>query len=259
MYYLRARYYRPELGRFWTMDSVEGNPNDPLSLHKYLYAHANPVNGVDPSGHGAETGTLPGLTVSGAIYFTLAAITVYTIGNELRKAGPMPTFDWPYPAAEEPTTQPSSEPPPQPKGVPSPQPVPIPQRLDPDEDLEGDLVVHRMGGKANLGLTQAEKGLSPPGFSVLVGGTPQRAAWQMRMAFSPQSRYSQLWELSRTVGTAQISSLRSIGFDVIPDPSRRLPNHGRLIHQTRTAAPFEDRIWLRVLAGIFTDTSVPIP
>jgi RHS repeat-associated protein len=51
MYYLRARYYKPELGRFWTMDSFEGHQTDPLSLHKYLYCHADPVNNTDPSGH----------------------------------------------------------------------------------------------------------------------------------------------------------------------------------------------------------------
>ena len=49
-YYLRARYYNPSDGRFITMDTFEGNQNDPLSLHKYLYCHANPVNGTDPSG-----------------------------------------------------------------------------------------------------------------------------------------------------------------------------------------------------------------
>ncbi|HYE32393.1 MAG TPA: RHS repeat-associated core domain-containing protein [Methylomirabilota bacterium] len=54
MYYLRARYYHPDLGRFWTMDSFEGNQTDPLSLNKYLYAHANPVNMVDPSGFAVE-------------------------------------------------------------------------------------------------------------------------------------------------------------------------------------------------------------
>ena len=50
-YYLRARYLNPNTGRFWTMDSYEGNNEDPLSLHKYLYCEANPVNGFDPSGH----------------------------------------------------------------------------------------------------------------------------------------------------------------------------------------------------------------
>ena len=33
------------------MDTEEGNPNDPLSLHKYLYTEANPVDGLDPSGN----------------------------------------------------------------------------------------------------------------------------------------------------------------------------------------------------------------
>jgi hypothetical protein len=33
------------------MDSYEGNPNDPLSLHKYLYASGNPVGRIDPSGN----------------------------------------------------------------------------------------------------------------------------------------------------------------------------------------------------------------
>jgi RHS repeat-associated protein len=51
MYYLRARYFNPQIGRFWTMDTFEGNQNDPLSLHKYLYCHGDPANGCDPSGH----------------------------------------------------------------------------------------------------------------------------------------------------------------------------------------------------------------
>ena len=50
LYYNRARYLDPNLGRFWTMDTFEGNPSDPLSLHKYLYADGNPVNRIDPSG-----------------------------------------------------------------------------------------------------------------------------------------------------------------------------------------------------------------
>ncbi|MDA3873398.1 MAG: hypothetical protein PF795_05510, partial [Kiritimatiellae bacterium] len=50
-YYLRARYYETDRGRFWTMDPFEGFRRDPQSLHKYLYAHANPVMYTDPSGN----------------------------------------------------------------------------------------------------------------------------------------------------------------------------------------------------------------
>ena len=48
--YLRARYYDPANGRFNRLDPFAGNSRDPQSLHKYLYANANPVMGIDPSG-----------------------------------------------------------------------------------------------------------------------------------------------------------------------------------------------------------------
>jgi len=60
-YYLRARYMNPSSGRFWTMDSFAGESTDPISLHKYLYASANPLNRLDPSGRfsiGEELATL---------------------------------------------------------------------------------------------------------------------------------------------------------------------------------------------------------
>lgn len=50
LYFLRARYLNPDTSRFWRMDSHEGFVSDPASLHKYLFAHANPVVFVDPSG-----------------------------------------------------------------------------------------------------------------------------------------------------------------------------------------------------------------
>ena len=49
-YYLRARYYSPSNGRFNRIDPYSGNMQDPQSLHKYLYCHANPVNNIDPTG-----------------------------------------------------------------------------------------------------------------------------------------------------------------------------------------------------------------
>ncbi len=50
MYYNRARYYDQNIGRFNRMDPYAGNKQDPQSLHKYLYVHNNPVNGIDPAG-----------------------------------------------------------------------------------------------------------------------------------------------------------------------------------------------------------------
>jgi RHS repeat-associated protein len=49
--YLRARYYDPTTSRFNRLDPFFGNLNDPQSLHKYLYTHADPVSYTDPSGN----------------------------------------------------------------------------------------------------------------------------------------------------------------------------------------------------------------
>jgi len=49
-YYLRARYYDPNTGRFVSTDPFEGFNNQPITLHDYLYAGVNPVNAIDPSG-----------------------------------------------------------------------------------------------------------------------------------------------------------------------------------------------------------------
>lgn len=51
LYYLRARYYNPLTGRFWSRDTFEGSLTDPSSQHGYLYSANNPVNRFDPSGH----------------------------------------------------------------------------------------------------------------------------------------------------------------------------------------------------------------
>ena len=50
-YYLRARTYAPQSGRFVQMDSWQGRQGEPVTLHKYLYGNGDPANTVDPSGH----------------------------------------------------------------------------------------------------------------------------------------------------------------------------------------------------------------
>ncbi|WP_434799126.1 toxin C-terminal domain-containing protein [Terrisporobacter vanillatitrophus] len=51
LYYLNARYYNPEDGRFLTEDTYRGEFTDPSSLHLYAYCVNNPVAYTDPSGH----------------------------------------------------------------------------------------------------------------------------------------------------------------------------------------------------------------
>ncbi|MEG0856838.1 MAG: polymorphic toxin-type HINT domain-containing protein, partial [Terrisporobacter sp.] len=51
LYYLNARYYNPEDGRFLTEDTYRGENSDPSSLHLYAYCANNPIAYKDPSGH----------------------------------------------------------------------------------------------------------------------------------------------------------------------------------------------------------------
>jgi RHS repeat-associated protein len=70
LYYNRARYLNTATGRFWGMDTDQGDPYSPVSLHKYLYASGNPVSNADPSGMTSaqelQTAQGGGLTIDSA-------------------------------------------------------------------------------------------------------------------------------------------------------------------------------------------------
>ncbi|MCG3086084.1 DNRLRE domain-containing protein [Anoxybacillus sp. LAT_31] len=51
LYYLMARYYEANMGRFLTRDTFHGVENEPQSLNQYVYTKNNPVNSIDPNGH----------------------------------------------------------------------------------------------------------------------------------------------------------------------------------------------------------------
>ncbi len=67
LYFNRARYLNVATGRFWSMDTYEGVPSDPASIHKYLYANANPLSFSDPSGNTPILSLLGGSVLSNLI------------------------------------------------------------------------------------------------------------------------------------------------------------------------------------------------
>lgn len=117
--------------------------------------------------------------------------------------------------------------------------------------LADDVVVHRVGGAdvPMLRLSAADLTAVPPGSSVLLGGTPQEAADEMRTAINTAK-----WRrLASQVGTATVGAIRSAGFEVISAPTGKLPTHGRIVHVNGPAG-FTDAN-LAVLAGVFSLTT----
>ncbi len=120
-----------------------------------------------------------------------------------------------------------------------------------------ETVAHRIGGGAlaNLHLKPREQTLTPPGFSVLLGGTPAQAGEQMRQAFPDPKKYARIHKASETVGSATIDSITKAGFVVIADPSAKFPNHARITHPDGVAG-FSDANLDR-LSKVFQDTPTP--
>jgi RHS repeat-associated protein len=80
LYHLRARYYNQATGRFESMDPAAGNIVEPITLHKYLYAGADPVDAADPTGRDIfenvliEGGSLPAYPGLRAIGYAAAYV-----------------------------------------------------------------------------------------------------------------------------------------------------------------------------------------
>jgi RHS repeat-associated protein len=75
-YYLRARWYDQSTGRFASVDPYAGDPQAPVSLHRYLYANASPMSFSDPTGEFSFTETM--------VTMSIAGITNAIIGTTLR-------------------------------------------------------------------------------------------------------------------------------------------------------------------------------
>jgi RHS repeat-associated protein len=61
--YFGARYYDSEIGRFLSQDSYLGQADVPPSLHRYLYAYANPLRYVDLTGYSSEESNESSLSI----------------------------------------------------------------------------------------------------------------------------------------------------------------------------------------------------
>jgi RHS repeat-associated protein len=86
--YLRARYYNQANGTFNRLDPFFGNTTDPQSFHKYLYTHADPIRGIDPSGE-----SLLGASFSMGIIGALAGFTIGITNSILNNPGSTNLFE----------------------------------------------------------------------------------------------------------------------------------------------------------------------
>jgi len=57
LYYLRARWYDPSVGRFLNRDPLPGSRHNPLTLNRYTYALNNPTRFTDPNGRSVSDGS----------------------------------------------------------------------------------------------------------------------------------------------------------------------------------------------------------
>ena len=76
LYYLRARQYNPATGRFMSRDPEDGDPDEPASLHKYLYADGEPVNLADPTGRSAGALTIGPVRVPVEYLMILSIVSI---------------------------------------------------------------------------------------------------------------------------------------------------------------------------------------
>ena len=92
LYYLNARYYNPEDGRFLTEDTYHGENDKPDTQHLYVYCANNPVNYVDPSGHYAVALYTLVKIVAGGVVFYVSYSTWKRRRIKTRYAGKRVTF-----------------------------------------------------------------------------------------------------------------------------------------------------------------------
>jgi hypothetical protein len=99
--------------------------------------------------------------------------------------------------------------------------------------MNDETLIHRIGPNTieNFELNAREKRIPPFGISVLIGGSPEQAAKDMITAINSK----RMRELTKSVSTASLKQIRSVGFDVVSSPTPNFPNHGTLLHSQGSA------------------------
>lgn len=75
----------PTTGTFISMDTYQGSIFDPVSLHKYLYANANPVTYCDPSGYFGLTDVVCANAIGNTLFYGTSAGLINVGLNLLRE------------------------------------------------------------------------------------------------------------------------------------------------------------------------------
>jgi len=96
-YYLRSRYMNADIGRFWSMDSYEGEIEQPLTLQKYIFVSNNPINMIDPLGMQLEDESFPnwiGIFQKTDMYFQAHRIPFSGYAHSYIRVIPVNTKKW---------------------------------------------------------------------------------------------------------------------------------------------------------------------
>lgn len=89
LYYMRARYYDPQVGRFLSFDPIGPSVGNPHDQNGYAYARNNPLRYVDPLGLSSEASATPDVTSGARVYKSSSSSS--TLGTLI--TGPLGAFN----------------------------------------------------------------------------------------------------------------------------------------------------------------------